>query len=82
MLGIDSPFCTRIHMLLKPVGVVAHRVDASLELLALAAELRQQPADDDFGIRPAHVDVVQAEQFRILHHLDLACPTGLRRSRA
>ena len=61
-------------MLLKPVGVVAHRVDAALELLALAAELVEQPRDHLFGIRAAHVHVMQAEQLRILHDLDARAP--------
>ena len=61
-------------MLLKPVGVVAHGVDPALELLALAAELVEQPRDHFLGIGSAHVNVMQAEQLGILHDLDARAP--------
>ena len=49
-------------------------VDAPLELHALPAELRQQPGENFLRVRPTHLDVVQAEQLRILHDFDARPP--------
>ena len=61
-------------MSLKPGALYLIGVEAPFELRALSAELRQQPGENLIRIRSTHMDVVQPEQFRILHHFDARAP--------
>src|SRR5712692_1358382 len=58
----------------EPGRAVFDGVDASLELCALSAELCQQPAEDLIRVWSTHMDVVQPEQFWILHYFDARAP--------
>ena len=61
-------------MSLNPGALYLMASRLPFELGALAAELRQQPGENLIRVRSPHMDVVQSEQFRILHDFDARAP--------
>ena len=73
-LGSDSPRCTRIHTSLKPGALYLMPSMRPFSLVRSPPNFACSQPKTSSGSGRAQMDVVQAEQFRILHNFDARAP--------
>src|SRR5262245_50562361 len=60
---------------------VLYRIELPLDLGALTAKFVEQPGVGGFRVRQSQLDMMESQEFRILHQLDLCAPRTLNESR-